>query len=81
VNGLVVPPDEVSMFADALTALAADPRWRASCGIASRRLVGRFTIDAMVEATLLAYVDPAPVPHLAVPGHTAPDRVLQPVAG
>jgi glycosyltransferase involved in cell wall biosynthesis len=55
VNGVVVPADDTEMFSDALTALVTDPEWRASCGLASRRIVSRFTIDAMVEATLRAY--------------------------
>ncbi len=78
VNGVVVPPDEVNMFADALTALVANPEWRASCGLASRRLVGRFSISAMVDATLRAYGDPLPLRRQRMRACVPPDRALQP---
>jgi glycosyltransferase involved in cell wall biosynthesis len=78
VNGVVVPPDERDMFADAISALVANPEWRASCGLASRRIVGRFSIDAMVDGTLRAYGEPLPLRRRRMRGNAAPDRVLQP---
>ena len=79
VNGVTVPPDETQMFSDALTALVADPEWRASCGLASRRIVARFSIDAMVDDTLIAYGSPLPRHRRRQPrGWKPADRLLQP---
>lgn len=55
VNGYVPATDDVAAFAGALADLARDPARRTSQGAASRRLAGRFTVEAMVEGTLAAY--------------------------
>jgi len=55
VNGTVVPPDDAPSFGDALIHLLQNPKLLASFGVASKRLVGRFTVDEMVEKTLRAY--------------------------
>jgi glycosyltransferase involved in cell wall biosynthesis len=79
VNGVVVPTDDTARFGDALSALAANPEWRASCGLASRRLVSRFSIDAMVEGTLAAYGAPLPRRRRRMRRGKAPaDNMLQP---
>lgn len=60
VNGAVVPPDDAPAFAAALIDLLTDPAKLARCGASSRERVSRFTIDAMVERTLDAYLDAMP---------------------
>jgi glycosyltransferase involved in cell wall biosynthesis len=54
-NGIVVPPDDPQAFGQALTDLATNPALLASCARAARIRAARFTIDAMVDATLDAY--------------------------
>jgi glycosyltransferase involved in cell wall biosynthesis len=54
-NGLVVPPDDAQAFGQALTDLATNPALLASYARAARIRAARFTIDAMVDATLDAY--------------------------
>lgn len=60
VNGAVVPPDDANVFARALIELVSDPAKMARCAEGSRQRVARFSIDAMVEGTLEAYLDPKP---------------------
>jgi glycosyltransferase involved in cell wall biosynthesis len=60
VNGAVVPADDAAAFARAMIELATDPAKLARFGQASRDRVSRFTIDAMVERTLDAYLDARP---------------------
>lgn len=55
VNGTVVRPGDAPAFAAALAELASDPARLARYGVASRQRANAFTIDAMVDATLLAY--------------------------
>jgi len=55
VNGLVVPPDRPGEFAQALISLAGNADRLARFGQASRRMVRRFTIDQMVDATMDQY--------------------------
>jgi glycosyltransferase involved in cell wall biosynthesis len=82
VNGVVVPTDDAQTFSDALTALVANPEWRASCGLASRRLVSRFSIDAMVTGTLNAYGAPLPRSRRRRRrGNMPADRLLQTAGG
>jgi len=64
VNGLVVPPDNVEGFADALALLANSPEVRGRCAAASLRMISRFSIDAMVENSLAVY-------RSALPSHRA----------
>lgn len=55
-TGLLVPPGEVEALAAALRRLAGDPGERARMGGAGRRrAVERFSLDAMVDATLAVY--------------------------
>jgi glycosyltransferase involved in cell wall biosynthesis len=54
-NGVVVPPDDPQAFGQALTDLATNPALLASCARAARDRAARFTVDAMVDATLDAY--------------------------
>lgn len=69
VNGAVVPADDPAAFAQAMIELVTDPARMARCAQGSRDRVARFTIDAMVEGTLDAYLDvrsagaPAPAVH------------------
>lgn len=60
VNGAVVPPDDAPAFARALIDLVTDPIRMAQCAEGSRQRVARFTIDAMVDRTLEAYLDAHP---------------------
>jgi len=55
VNGTIVPPENPSELAGALVALAGDAERLARFGRASRRMVRRYTIDAMVAGTLKQY--------------------------
>lgn len=82
VNGVVVSTDDAQMFGDALSALVVNPEWRAICGLASRRLVSRFSIDAMVNGTLSAYGAALPRRRRRRRRGNAPaDRVLQTAGG
>jgi glycosyltransferase involved in cell wall biosynthesis len=54
-NGMVVPTDDVTAFASALTSLLTDSSGRQSCGQASRVRAKRFSLDAMVDRTLAVY--------------------------
>jgi glycosyltransferase involved in cell wall biosynthesis len=48
VEGLIVPPGDVSALADALQTLAADPALRRRLGLAARaRVLDGFTVDAV----------------------------------
>lgn len=56
VNGLLVPPTDVSGFAEALGVLLANPAAAARMGAAARQSVEeRFGMDRIAEAWLLAY--------------------------
>jgi glycosyltransferase involved in cell wall biosynthesis len=59
VNGFVIPPEEPTPFGDALEELATNPKTREAMGKASRELVKRFSVEAMIENTLRAY-EPTP---------------------
>ena len=54
-NGLVVPPDRPDLFARALTELSADPDRIARLARNASERAGEFTLDRMVERTLLEY--------------------------
>jgi glycosyltransferase involved in cell wall biosynthesis len=54
-NGFVVPPDNVAALARPMIELLDDSNLRLATGWASHGLVRRFTIDAMVDATLGVY--------------------------
>jgi glycosyltransferase involved in cell wall biosynthesis len=56
VNGHVAKTGDVDSFAQGLIALATDPMQLAKCGAASRERAGLFTIDAMIDSTLAAYM-------------------------
>jgi glycosyltransferase involved in cell wall biosynthesis len=56
VNGVVVPRDAAAALGLALIGLASDPQRRAAFAQASRRRAARFTLDAMVDQTLAAYI-------------------------
>jgi glycosyltransferase involved in cell wall biosynthesis len=56
VNGYVVPMNDVTAFASALSTLANDETKAERCGKASLARASQFTVDAMVEQTLAAYV-------------------------
>jgi glycosyltransferase involved in cell wall biosynthesis len=60
VNGAVVPPDDARAFASALIELVSDRARMARCAQGSLQRVARFTIDAMVDRTLEAYMDAQP---------------------
>lgn len=60
VNGAVVPPDNAPAFAQALIDLVTNPIKMAQCAEGSRQRIARFTIDAMVDRTLEAYLDAQP---------------------
>lgn len=60
VNGAVVPPDDARAFASALIELVSDPARMARCAQGSLQRAARFTIDAMVDRTLEAYMDAQP---------------------
>lgn len=60
VNGSLVPPDDAEAFGRAMTNLATNPAKLLQYGEASRQRVSQFTIDAMVERTLEAYLDAMP---------------------
>jgi glycosyltransferase involved in cell wall biosynthesis len=64
VNGMLVPADDADGFGRALIQLVTNPAELLQYGAASRERVSQFTIDAMVERTLDAYLDamPAGVP-------------------
>jgi glycosyltransferase involved in cell wall biosynthesis len=55
VNGIVVPTDNVAEFAEALKRVLQSPELLSRFGAASKTLVGRFTIDKMVDETLRSY--------------------------
>jgi glycosyltransferase involved in cell wall biosynthesis len=55
VNGSVVAPDSAPAFAQAILHLLQKPTLLARFGAASRQIIGRFTVDAMVESTLSFY--------------------------
>ena len=79
VNGAVVPADDVSAFAGALAALAIDPALRARYGLASKARAARFSIDAMVDRTLSAYLGETPAPiHETTPQPGGPDMTAKP---
>jgi glycosyltransferase involved in cell wall biosynthesis len=59
VNGFVIPPEEPTPLGDALEKLATNPESREAMGKASRELVKRFSVEAMIENTLRAY-EPTP---------------------
>ena len=56
-NGRVVPPGDVSRFAEAIVQLATDAPMRARWGQVSQARAALFTIDAMVDKTLEAYYE------------------------
>jgi glycosyltransferase involved in cell wall biosynthesis len=56
-NGAVVPRDDAAAFARALIDVARDPLRRGQMGAESRRRVREFSIEAMVERTLEAYLE------------------------
>lgn len=55
-NGVVVPTDDAAAFAEALVHVAIDDARRGAMGRASLRRVEEFTVDAMVDRTLEAYL-------------------------
>jgi glycosyltransferase involved in cell wall biosynthesis len=55
-NGQVVPTDDHASLAAALVSLADDPHRLIAYGRASRERAADFTIDAMVDKTIQAYV-------------------------
>jgi glycosyltransferase involved in cell wall biosynthesis len=55
-NGQVVPTDDHARLAAALVTLADDPDRLIAYGKASRERAAHFTIDAMVDNTIQAYV-------------------------
>jgi len=59
VNGFAIPPEQPTPLGDALEKLATDAQRREAMGKASRDMVRRFSIEAMVENTLHAY-EPSP---------------------
>jgi glycosyltransferase involved in cell wall biosynthesis len=55
-SGVLVPPRDVEALADGLTTLLDDPGRSSNMGLAARaRLERRFTLAAMVEATITVY--------------------------
>jgi glycosyltransferase involved in cell wall biosynthesis len=57
-TGLLVPPHDVDVLAEAIAALAADPAWRRGMGEAGRALVERdFAAPLIVEEMLALYRD------------------------
>jgi len=80
VNGTVVAADDAAAFAAALVELATSPARRARFGLASRERAARFSIDAMVDRTLSAYLgDLVPAPALAT--FRVPALAPAPLAG
>ncbi|MDB5300110.1 MAG: glycosyl transferase group 1 [Phycisphaerales bacterium] len=59
VSGAVVAPDDVNAFSAALTELALSPQRLAECGRASYERSLLFTLDAMADRTLDAYLSVA----------------------
>lgn len=56
VNGMLVPPHDVTALGDAIIALAHDDARRHALGAAGRRLIAdEFSVDAMVEGNLAVY--------------------------
>ncbi|MCO5101418.1 MAG: glycosyltransferase [Burkholderiaceae bacterium] len=56
VTGLLVEPGDVLALADALRRLVDDPALREQMGAAARaRVLGRFSVDAMVDGNLAVY--------------------------
>lgn len=56
-NGYVAKTGDADSFAQGLIALTTDPRRLASYGAASLDRAGLFTIDAMIDSTMAAYVE------------------------
>jgi glycosyltransferase involved in cell wall biosynthesis len=55
-NGILVPPGESAMFADAILALAANPIRAAALGASARETISmRFSVDALGTNTIAAY--------------------------
>jgi glycosyltransferase involved in cell wall biosynthesis len=72
VNGAVVPADNASAFGEALISLVTNPQRLKASGRASTERIKRFSIDAMVESTLAAY--------LAATRHSAAHSPQPPIA-
>jgi glycosyltransferase involved in cell wall biosynthesis len=63
VSGLLVPPQEPGMLADAVDHLLADPRLaRAMADEAQRRLAGRYDTASLGGTLTAAYLPPDPRP-------------------